>query len=64
MITAVVALAFATLITLWWGVPTYRKAKADAMLKQLCAKDGGVKVYETVTTAGQIYSVWGNTYLE
>ena len=33
---------------LWWGVPTYNKAKADAMVDELCAKDGGIKVYETV----------------
>lgn len=42
-------LFFVLLIGLWWGVPHYRMWRADAMVKELCAKDGGVKVYETVT---------------
>lgn len=36
------------LLSLWLGVPTYRKWKADRLVDELYAKDGGVKVYETV----------------
>jgi hypothetical protein len=31
---------------LWWGVPTYNKWRADRLVDNLCAKDGGVKVFE------------------
>ena len=40
---------FLVLFGLWWGVPTFLKWRADTQVKELCAKDGGVKVYETVT---------------
>lgn len=36
------------LISLWLGIPTYMKWKADRLVDELYAKDGGVKVYETV----------------
>jgi hypothetical protein len=53
-------LLFALLIGLWWGVPTYRKASADAMVKDLCAKDGGVKVYEIMKIPSERFSPYGN----
>ncbi len=37
---------FLVLFGLWWGVPSFLKWRADAQVKELCAKDGGVKVYE------------------
>lgn len=42
-------------IALWWGIPTYRKSQADAMVRELCAKDGGIKVYEVVKLSPQEY---------
>lgn len=50
---------FALVIGLWWGIPTYRKAKADAMVQALCAKDGGVKVYETVRLPAERFDEFG-----
>lgn len=35
-----------TLFIFWWGVPTYKKWRADKLVDNLCAKDGGVKVFE------------------
>ena len=43
------AIAGVVLIVLWWGVPTFNKWRADRLVDELCAKDGGVRVYETVT---------------
>lgn len=53
-------LLFALLIGLWWGIPTYRKANANAMVRELCAKDGGVKVYETVKLPVERFDKYGN----
>ncbi len=53
-------LFFALFIGLWWGVPTYRKAKADAMVTELCAKDGGSKVYEVVRLPAEKFGLHGN----
>jgi hypothetical protein len=58
---AVLLLLFvALLVILWWGVPTYRKAKADALVDELCAKDGGIKVYETVRLPASRFDQYGN----
>jgi len=38
----------AVLFILWWGIPEYRIARADAMVNDLCSKDGGLRVYEVV----------------
>lgn len=43
------AVAIAVLLALWLGVPTFNKWRADRLVDELCAKDGGIKVYETVT---------------
>lgn len=53
-------LLFVLLIGLWWGVPTYRKERADAMVRELCAKDGGIKVYETVKLPADRFDSYGN----
>ena len=47
------------LFGLWWGVPTYRKANADAMVNELCARDGGIKVYETVKLPARRFDQYG-----
>ena len=38
------------ILFLYVGLPTYRQANADATVRKLCAKDGGIKVYEKVNT--------------
>jgi len=48
------------LLALWWGIPTYRKAKADAIVNELCVKDGGIKVYETVKLPASRFDQYGN----
>lgn len=53
------AVAIAVLFVIWWGVPTFNKWRADRLVDELCAKDGGVKVYETVTLAKEQFNQWG-----
>jgi hypothetical protein len=48
------------LFGLWLGVPTFNKWKADKLVDELCAKDGGVKVYETVTLPKEWLNQWGD----
>ena len=48
------------LFTLWWVAPTYKRAKADAMVDELCARDGGIKVYETVKLPANRFDKFGN----
>lgn len=35
------------------------KARLDAQVKELCAKDGGIKVYETVKLPRERFDQWG-----
>ncbi|MBX3647519.1 MAG: hypothetical protein KDD77_01725 [Caldilineaceae bacterium] len=48
----------------WLFVPWYllygRTALLDAEVRELCAKDGGVKVYETVKLPAEKFDKWGN----
>lgn len=53
-------LLLALLLGLWWGIPTYRKAKADAIVDELCARDGGIRVYETVKLSASWFDRYGN----
>ena len=50
-------------LALWWGVPTYKKAKADAIVDEWCAKDGGAKVYETVKLPPDQFDKYGNAQI-
>jgi hypothetical protein len=52
-----IVLVFA--IALWWIVPTYRQARADASVKELRAKDGGFKIYESVELPAQRFDEFG-----
>lgn len=52
-------IAAITLFLLWWGVPTFNKWRADKLVDELCAKDGGIKVYETVTLPKERFNRWG-----
>lgn len=36
------------LIGLWWGVPALRIWKADRLVDELCARNGGFNVYEPI----------------
>jgi hypothetical protein len=51
---------FLVLFGLWWGVPSFLKWRADLQVKELCAKDAGVKVYETVMLPPDKFDKWGN----
>ena len=53
------SLAIVLLIAVWWGIPTFRKWRADKLVDELCAKDGGVKVYETVTLPATMFNKYG-----
>jgi len=53
-------LFFALLIGLWWVVPTYRKERADALVQELCTKDGGIRVYETIPLPSGKFGKHGN----
>lgn len=46
---------------LWLAVGETRWV--DQQVKKLCAKDGGVKVYETVTLPIDKFDKWGNVHL-
>lgn len=43
----------------WQGLPAYNKWQADKLVDELCAKDGGIKVYETVTLPKERFNQWG-----
>jgi hypothetical protein len=47
------------LFGLWWGVPTLNQWQADNLVDELCAKDGGVKLYETVMLPKERFNQWG-----
>ena len=50
---------FLMLFGLWGGIPTYNKWRADNMVDELCAKDGGIKVYETVILPAPMFNKYG-----
>ena len=52
-ITAVV------LFGLWFGLCNFRIWQADKFVDELCAKDGGIKVYQTVTLPKERFNQWG-----
>lgn len=52
-------LALAIVAGLWWGVPTYRKARADTQVRELCAKDGRITIYETVKLPANSFDEFG-----
>jgi hypothetical protein len=33
---------------LWLGLPFYNQAASDSKVRDLCAKDGGIQIYETI----------------
>ena len=56
----VVTATTGTLFGLLWllaGGPTW---SVDDQVRELCAKDGGLRVYETVTLSAERFDKWGN----
>jgi hypothetical protein len=49
----------AVLIALGTLLAGCEKARLDAQVRELCAKDGGVKVYETVKLPAEKFDKWG-----
>lgn len=43
----------------WWVAPTLNKARLDAQVRERCAKDGGIKVYETVILPPDKFDKYG-----
>ena len=50
---------FVGLFILWWGVPTYQQWRADRLVDELCAKDGGYKVYGNVVLPSSMFNKYG-----
>ncbi len=48
----------------WQGVPAYNIWQADKRVDELCAKDGGIKVYETVTLPKERFNQWGRFHVD
>lgn len=57
------AIIVAVLLAVWLGVPAFNKWRADRLVDELCAKDGGIKVYETVTPPAERFSKFGEIYV-
>lgn len=55
---AVVAVSVAVFLGLLW-IAAGEKWWLDYQVRELCAKDGGVKVYETVTLPVEKFNQWG-----
>lgn len=56
-------LIFLTFLLLWQGLPAFNKWRADKLVDELCAKDGGIKVYETVTLPKERFNEWRQFYV-
>jgi hypothetical protein len=52
-------IAVGIFVAAWWGIPTYHKWRADRLVDELCAKDGGMKVFETVTMPYSYFTEMG-----
>ena len=53
-------LALLIFLLLWQGLPAFNRWRADKLVDELCAKDGGIKVYETVKLPKYQFDKWGN----
>lgn len=54
-----VAMAVVALLVIWLGVPTFKKWRADQLVDELCAKDGGIKVYAKAQVPREKFDRWG-----
>jgi len=55
----IIRMAIVLFFLFWQGIPAYNKWQADKLVDELCAKDGGIKVYETVTLPKDRFNQWG-----
>ncbi len=53
------AIAIVLMLSICWGIPSYKRWWADKLVDELCAKDGGIKVYETVTLSANMFNEYG-----
>lgn len=58
-----IGLAVVVLFSVWLGIPTFNKWRADKLVDELCAKDGGIKVYERVKLPAARFSEFGEIYV-
>lgn len=56
-------IAFAVLLSVWWGIPAYNKWRADKLVDELCAKDGGSEIYEVVKLPAEKFDAYGQAIL-
>ena len=47
----------------WQGIPAFNRWRADKLVDELCAKDGGIKVNETVTLPKERFDKWGTMFV-
>lgn len=50
--------AIVILFSIWWGMPTLNKWRADKMVDELCAKDGGSEIYEVIKLSAEKYNAY------
>lgn len=50
----------ATLFLGWFWLILGKQLWLDHQVRELCAKDGGIRVYETVTLPAERFDKWGN----
>lgn len=58
-----VGIVLVVLFAVWSGIPAYNKWQADKRVDALCAKDSGIKVYETVKLPADKFSEFGEIYV-
>lgn len=56
-------LVFLVFLLVWLGLPAFNKWRADKLVDELCAKDAGIKVYETVKLPKERFNEWGQFYV-
>jgi len=59
---AILVVVGAVLIV-WLGIPTVNKYEADRKVYALCARDGGLKIYETIRWPRERFDEFGNPML-
>lgn len=60
---ALAAIAVVVILVAWLGMPTFNKWRADRFVDELCAKDGGIKVYEAVRLPEERFDKFGEIYV-
>lgn len=55
----IIGIILVIVLFFWWGLPTFNKWRADKMVDDLCAKDGGGKVYETTSLSSAMFNEHG-----